>query len=159
MGISLDEENEHGGTNCRTPRRCRAAGIQAAPTHRLSGIHPREEVIHEIEDEGKNCPHCDAPRPDLGFEDSEEIDYIPAKVVVKKHRRRKYGACLCRDFAEDESSPQVIIAPKPARLLPGSIASSGLLSYIMASKFCDGLPFYRQSKLLERSDIHISRVH
>ena len=80
------------------------------------------------EDEGKNCPHCDAPRPDLGFEDSEEIDYIPAKVVVKKHRRRKYGACLCRDFAEDESSPQVIIAPKPARLLPGSIASSGLLS-------------------------------
>ena len=24
----------------------------------------------------------------------------------------------------------------------------------MASKFCDGLPFYRQSKLLERSDIH-----
>ena len=120
---------------------------------------PREEVIHEIEDEGKNCPHCDAPRPDLGFEDSEEIDYIPAKVVVKKHRRRKYGACLCRDFARDESSPQVIIAPKPARLLPGSIASSGLLSYIMASKFCDGLPFYRQSKLLERSDIHISRVN
>ena len=78
---------------------------------------------------------------------------------MKKHRRRKYGACLCRDFAEDESSPQVIIAPKPARLLPGSIASSGLLSYIMASKFCDGLSFYRQSKLLERSDIHISRVH
>ena len=72
-------------------------------------------MIHEIEDEGKNCPHCDAPRPDLGFEDSEEIDYIPAKVVVKKHRRRKYAACLCRDFAEDESSSQVIIAPKPAR--------------------------------------------
>ena len=137
-----------------TCKRRKKGGRKLIPAH-----IPREEVIHEIEDERKNCPHCGAVRPDLGFEDSEEIEYIPARVVVKKHRRRKYGPCGCRDFAEDESVPQVIVAPKPARLLPGSIASSSLLAYIIAGKFCDALPFYRQSQLLKRSDIDISRTN
>ena len=117
------------------------------------------------EDKGQLKPAFDEADAgaDESAEESEEITcrrrrkgrepiapHIPREEVI----HQEYGACLCRDFAEDESSPQVIIAPKPARLLPGSIASSGLLSYIMAGKFCDGLLFYRRSKLLERSDIH-----
>jgi len=120
---------------------------------------PREEVIYELEDDERCCPHCDALRPEMGFEESEELQYIPARTVVKRHRRKKYGPCSCPAFAADESAKSILTAPGPVRILPGSIASSGLLAYILTSKFCDALPFYRQSRLLERNDIHISRAN
>jgi transposase len=41
--------------------------------------------------------------------------------------------------------------------MPKSIASPSLLSQILASKFCDALPFYRQANILERDGIEISR--
>jgi hypothetical protein len=34
----------------------------------------------------------------MGDERSEEIDIIPAKVVVKVHIRKKYGECGCQGF-------------------------------------------------------------
>jgi len=42
--------------------------------------------------------------------------------------------------------------------MPGSIASSGLLSYLFTSKFCDAIPFYRMERILQRNGILISRT-
>ena len=43
--------------------------------------------------------------------------------------------------------------------MPGSIASSGLLSYIFTSKFSDALPFYRMERIFQRNGIDISRTN
>lgn len=45
--------------------------------------------------------------------------------------------------------------PKP--VLPGSIASSSAIAYVMSEKFVKGIPLYRQEQEWKRMDIEISR--
>jgi len=118
---------------------------------------PREEVIHDLSEEEKKCPCCHKERPVIGKEETEELDIIPAKIKVLKHIRIKYGPCECDDFLH-KGIPEVKIAEMPERMIPGSIASPGLLSYVFTSKFVDSLPFYRQSKMFERINTEISRA-
>ncbi len=118
---------------------------------------PREEIIYDLSDEEKKCPCCNKERPVIGKEETEELDIIPAKVRVIKHVRLKYGPCKCDDFLE-KKIPEIKTAKMPVRLIPGSIASPGLLAYVITSKFVDSLPFYRQSKMFERIDAKISRA-
>ncbi|MBF9017258.1 MULTISPECIES: IS66 family transposase zinc-finger binding domain-containing protein [unclassified Oceanispirochaeta] len=92
---------------------------------------PREEVIHDLSDKEKACPHCHTERPLIGQEESEELQFIPAKVIVRRHIKLKYGPCTCEIFQNDEDVPTIIRAKAPPRIMPGSIASSGLLSYIL----------------------------
>src|SRR5208337_4247666 len=118
---------------------------------------PREEIIHDVPDEEKRCPCCGKARPLIGTEESEELDIIPAKITVLRHVKKKYGPCGCDEFFHSEK-PEVITATMPARMVPGSIASAGLLAYCMISKFADALPFYRQSKIFNRIGVNLSRA-
>jgi transposase len=46
----------------------------------------------------------------------------------------------------------------PLQPIPRSIAGSGLLSHVLVSKFQDGLPLYRQEKILKRIGIDLPRA-
>ena len=118
---------------------------------------PREEVIHDLPAEEKLCRCCGELRPVIGTEESEELDIVPAKITVLRHIKKKYGPCGCDGFLHS-GKPEVITAKMPERMLPGSIASSGLLAYTITSKFADALPFYRQSRIFERIGVDISRA-
>jgi transposase len=118
---------------------------------------PREEIIYDLTEEEKKCPCCGEERPSMGQEETEELDIIPAKIHVIKRIYKKYGACGCDEFLHAEI-PEVKSAPFEKRMIPGSIASSGLLAFVFTSKFCDALPFYRQSKMFERIEADISRA-
>ena len=120
---------------------------------------PRVEVVYDLSEQEKSCPHCSAERPLIGTLESEELQFIPARVVVKKYIRRKYGPCLCVAFKKDKSIAKILTASMPPRIMPGSIASSGLLSYIFTSKFADALPFYRMERIFQRNGIDISRTN
>jgi transposase len=128
------------------------SGRKPLPEH----IH-REEIIHDLTGEEKACPCCSRERPVIGEEISEELDIIPARVIVNRHIRKKYGPCSCNEFLNKEI-PEVKLSPMPPRLIPHGIVSSGLAAYIVTAKFCDALPFYRQSKIFDRLDIEISRA-
>ena len=117
----------------------------------------REEIIHDLSNEDKSCPCCGKERPVIGEETTEELDIIPPKIIVNKHIRKKYGPCKCDNFFH-EDIPEIKTAPMPLRLIPHSIASSGLIAYIVIAKYCDALPFYRQSKIFNRIDVDISRA-
>jgi transposase len=117
----------------------------------------REEIIHDLSDEDKACPCCGKERPVIGEVTSEELDIIPPKMIVNKHVRKKYGPCSCKEFENKEIS-EIKTAAMPPRLIPQGIASAGLIAYIVSAKFCDALPFYRQSKIFERLDIELSRA-
>jgi len=118
---------------------------------------PREEIIHDVPDEEKRCPCCGKARPLIGTEESEELDIVPAKITVLRHVKKKYGPCGCDEFFHS-GKPEVITATAPERMVPGSIASAGLLAYCMTSKFADALPFYRQSKIFNRIGVNLSRA-
>lgn len=118
---------------------------------------PREEVVHDLPEDEKQCPCCGKARPCIGTEESEELDIIPAKITVIRHLKRKYGPCGCDEFLH-AGKAEVVAAKMPGRMIPGSIASAGLLAYTIVSKFADALPFYRQSKIFQRIDVDISRA-
>lgn len=123
----------------------------------LSNKLPREEITHDLSEEEKKCPCCGKERKKIGSEATEELDIIPARIKVIRHIRIKYGPCDCDGFFESGKS-EIKRAPAPGRMIPGSIASAGLLAYTVTAKFADALPFYRQSKIFERIDIELSRA-
>jgi transposase len=117
---------------------------------------PREEIVHDISEEEKVCA-CGAELVKIGEEVSEKLEIIPAQIKVIRHVRPKY-ACHACEGSGDEDAPSVRIAPAPQELLPKSIASAGLVSHIIAGKYCDGLPLYRQEKMFARIGVEISRA-
>lgn len=118
---------------------------------------PRVEIIHDLSDNEKKCECCQKERPLIGKEETEELVFIPAKVYAEKHITFKYGPCTCEKFQQEEK-PEIISAPARLRMLPRTIASENLLAFTITSKFCDSMPFYRLSNMLERFEISIPRA-
>lgn len=116
---------------------------------------PRETIIHDISKEEKQCA-CGTEMAVIEEVVSERLVVIPEKIIVEKHVRLKY-ACRGCEGSGDEDKPTFRIAPAPPTLIPGSIMTGGLLSYILINKFADYLPFYRQEKRFKRFGAPISR--
>jgi len=115
----------------------------------------RVEEIVDIPEEEKTCA-CGSVMTKIGEETSEKLEIIPQSIFVTKTIRPKY-ACRHCEGTEDEDKPVVRIAPVPPSIIPRSIASASLLSYIMIHKYQDHLPFYRQELQFQRIGIEISR--
>ena len=59
---------------------------------RLPEALPRVDVIHEVPETERVCPHDGTPLvPFIGEETSEQLDIVPAQVRVLRHVRRKYA--------------------------------------------------------------------
>jgi transposase len=116
---------------------------------------PRVEMIHDIPEEQKVCG-CGEALTRIGEEVCEKFEIIPAQVRVRRHVRPKY-ACKACEGSGDEENPAVRIAPAVKQLLPKSIASPALVAYMLAAKFCDALPFYRQEQQFQRMGVDLSR--
>jgi len=133
----------------------------AAHTRRKSGRKalpeslPRVEVVHDLSEEEKRCD-CGHLMSRIGEDVSEKLDIIPARIQVIRHIRYKY-ACKGCEGVESEGGA-VSIAPPPPQLIPRGIATAGLLSYMLISKFADALPFYRQEKIFARIGVEIGRA-
>ena len=111
---------------------------------------PREEIIHDLPEADKVCPHDGTALEQIGEETSEQLDIIPASVKVIRHVRLKYACPCCQQH--------VATAAKPAQPLGKSIAAPGLLAYIATAKYVDALPLYRQTQQFARLGVEIDRT-
>ena len=111
---------------------------------------PRIEIVHDLAEEEKICPHDGVVLTAIGEEISEQLDIEPAKVRVLRHVRRKYACPHCQQGVKTAALP-----PQP---IPKSLASPGLAAHITVGKYQDGLPLYRQEKILARIGMEISRA-
>ena len=120
---------------------------------------PRKDNIYDLSEAEKKCKCCGNKRPLIGNEvRSEKLDIIPAEIFVVRNIVKKYGACKCRKSVEI-GEKAILSAKPPKSILPGSIATPGLLAYILVCKFTDALPFYRQEKIFNRGDVPVSRAN
>ena len=101
---------------------------------------PRTEEIIEPED----LPEGSVK---IGEEITEQLEYAPGKVYVKRVIRPKYAL---------PHKEGVVIAQMPSQTLPKSMAGSSLLAYLLVSKFIDHLPFYRQVQIFKREGVILS---
>jgi transposase len=116
---------------------------------------PRVDVVIDISEEDKHCA-CGHALVCIGEEVSERLQIIPQQLYVERLHKPKY-ACRHCEGTEDEDKPAVRMAKTPGNIMPGSIATPGLLSFIFTQKYCDYLPFYRQEAAFERIGVNISR--
>jgi transposase len=135
----------------------------ATHERKKSGRKPKDiplpivETVHELPEVDRQCPCCGKERAIIGDVRTSEYDLVPAHVVKIVHTRRKYGPCDCEAFADSDEAP-ILIAPAPAKIVPGSDFTNRTTAFFMTSKYADAIPFYRMEKMLERSGLVVSRA-
>lgn len=110
---------------------------------------PREDVVYDLDESEKVCPHDGTPLKEIAPVRSEQLDIVPAQIKVLVHTQKQY-ACPCCER-------HVATASKPKQPLGKSMASPGLLAWVAVSKYCDALPLYRQSQMFERIGVSLDR--
>ena len=81
----------------------------------------------------------------------EELEFIPAKLNVLEYWQEKAV------FAQEDGSDALVAAQRPSHPLGKCFASTSLLAHIITAKYADGLPLYRQERILKRYGGDVSR--
>jgi transposase len=108
---------------------------------------PRIEIVVDIDD--KTCPCCQGELHQIGEDQSERLDIVPAQFRVLVTRRPKYACRNCEDG--------VLQAPAPARLIEGGLPTEATVAQVLVSKYADHLPLYRQAQIYARQGINLDR--
>ena len=109
---------------------------------------PREEKIIDIDEVDKVCPHDGTRLKQIGFDVVEKIKTIPAQSSIVVEKTLKY-ACPCCELH--------LAQAKTNSILPKTVATPEVLSFLIFSKFFQGLPFYRLEELYKLQGIHLTR--
>ena len=109
----------------------------------------REVVEIDLPEAEKFCPHDGTELKQIGEEVTEKLKTYPARSVVVVEKKLKY-ACPCCD--------QHMAQAKTNSILPKTIATPELLSFLIFSKFFQGLPLYRLEELYKLQGIALSRT-
>ncbi len=124
---------------------------QRKPRVSLPPELPRQDMVYDLPDDQKVCPHDHTPLKLMGEQVHEQLDIVPAKIQVLRHIRKQYACPCCKGY--------IATAPKPKQPIEKSIASPGLLSHIALSKYADGLPLYRQTQMFKRIGVELDRTN
>ena len=106
-------------------------------------------IEHDLEPEDRCCPSCKDEMARIGETVTDQVEYVPASVVVHEHVRPKYACKRCQEG--------VLTAPLPPRLIEKGRPGPGLLAQVLVSKYADHLPLHRQEAIFERHGLRLSR--
>src|SRR3954467_15930805 len=137
------QEAENSDAN-RRPRRAPARrNLRHLPAHleRYQGV---------IGPEDRSCPCCGGALHQIDVEETERLDAVPLHLRVRVTKRPIYG---CRSCGE-----AVLQAPAPDRVVPRGLPTEALLAPLAVSKYCDGLPLYRQAQMFAGQGIGLDRA-
>lgn len=106
------------------------------------------EQVHVADVAEERCDLCGGSleASEGFFEESEEIDLIERRFVLKKHRRQKYK-CGCGSCIK--------AAPGPLKLFDGARYSVGFAVHVAVAKYADHLPLERQVRGMLRDGLDI----
>ncbi len=110
---------------------------------------PRKPVWHDVSPEQRTCPDCGGERACIGQDVREQLEYIPASLVVLEHIRPKYACRACE--------ANVVIADRLPEPIEKGLPGPGLLAHVAVSKYADHLPLYRLEGIFKRSGVELSR--
>jgi len=127
-------------TKVEIPAHTRKTGGRRIPPQSL----PRVRVEHDLPEKEKQCV-CGDYLNRIGEEVSFQYDVTPAKFHVLENVKFKYGCSNSKCKQAPKTAQQ-----NPPPPLPRTQASPGVLAWIGASKFADGLPLNRIATIAER---------
>ena len=109
---------------------------------------PREEVIIDLPEEQKVCPHDGTKLNKIGEVVTEKVKTIPAQTSIVVERKFKYACPCCESHMAQAQANSI---------LPGTITTPELLSFLIYSKFFQSLPLYRLEEQFKLQGIEIKR--
>jgi len=110
---------------------------------------PRIEVIVDVQD--KACVCCGGSLHQIGEDQAEMLDYVPAQFRVRLIRRPRYGCRACENA--------VVQAAAPNRPIDAGMATEALVAQVLIGKYGDHLPLYRQSQIFARQGHRVGSLH
>lgn len=116
---------------------------------RLPASLPRQRILHDVAPEDRACPECGLERRKIGEDTREQLEYVPASLIVVEHVRPKYACTCCQ--------AHVVIAPRLPEPIEKGLPGDGLLAHVAVSKFADHLPLYRLEGILRRHGVALAR--
>jgi transposase len=149
---TIAELNEVLGTEVSlkaTPQREDKSGGTKPGRKAIAAHLPRVAIVHDLAKDDRHCA-CGSPLIEIGSEVSEQLDYVPPKIRVLQHVRKKYACPGCEQCVKT--------APLPAQILPKTNAAPGLLAHLVTSKYVDALPLYRQEAIFARYGVSLPRA-
>ena len=86
---------------------------------------------------------------EIGERITEILEYEPPSIYVRK--------IICPKYIVETNDEQtkIEVAPLPSLPIPKGNAGASIIAHILVSKFTDHLPYYRQSKIFKRQNLHI----
>ena len=112
-------------------RRTPAAQKRTTPAELFAQLPVKEVVVIEPA-EVKAQPEA---YERIGEERTFEVEITPPQLAKREIVRPKYKVKADRALAP-------VLAPAPARVVPGGYASAGLLAWVVIAKYLDHLPLY-----------------
>lgn len=111
---------------------------------------PIERQVIDLPEEAKVCSETGIPLVKIGEEVTSKLAHRPGSYFIKQTVRHKYAN-------PQKSEDGVQTADLPESLLNRCQADESLLADILVKKFADHLPLYRQSEMMTREGVYISR--
>jgi transposase len=110
---------------------------------------PRKRIVHDVPPEERACPDCGVERRPIGEEIREQLEYVPASMIVLQHIRPKYACQSC--------CANIVIAERLPEPIEKGLPGPGLMAQVVVSKYADHLPLYRQEGIFKRFGVDLSR--
>ena len=121
------------------------AEVKPTGRHALPAHLPKVDIVLEPLEDTSGLEK-------IGEEITEQLDYAPGKLLVRRFIRPKYA----RMVADGTGYTEVLIAPLPDFPIDKGIPAPGLLAQILVDKHVDHLPIYRQVKRYLRDGVKLS---
>jgi transposase len=113
---------------------------------------PRHDLIIACAPEDCRCTQCGQEKKIIGYEQSEELDVVPAQYSVKVVKREKRACARCEELG-------VVTAAAPLKIVEKCKASNRMIIEVMISKYCNHQPIFRQCASFERdAGLELSRT-
>lgn len=109
---------------------------------------PRVVIECDVPEGERACPDCGKEMRAIGEDVSERGHLIPARVVVNRYVRKKYG---CPD------RHGIVTGPAPAGVIEGAKYEASVFAWVVTSKYSDHLPLNRLEGILRRQGLHLPK--
>ena len=139
--VQAEEEKADGATRERRTKE-RRANRGKLPAHL-----PR--IIETLMPKETSCPCCAGALVEIGADDSERLDVVPAKYQVIVTHRPKLACRACAGVVLQHGAPE--------RLIKGGLPTEQLVAHVIDAKYHWHLPLYRQAQMMATHGIHIDR--
>lgn len=140
---ALEAAEDHASPRTRERR----AAERRANRGKLPEHLPR--IIETLKPTETTCPCCRGALHEIGVDESQRLDVVPAQYRVIVTRRPKLACRACHGVVLQHAAPE--------RLIKGGLPTERLVAHVIDAKYHWHLPLYRQAQMMAMHGLAIDR--